>query len=166
MRKKNQEITDKNILEEILAGSKICRLAMMDGNRPYIVPFNYGYKDGYIYIHSALEGKKLELLRQNNKVCFEVEQVAEIITYPVACRWETAYCSVIGYGEVEIVTDFDDKENGLKVIMAHNGFVGEATFEKKSVDLMVILKLRITEITGKQSKKWDQFHKSQQYERI
>jgi uncharacterized protein len=158
MRKKNLEITDKKVLEEILSGSKICRLALIDGTLPYIVPFNYGYKDGSIYIHSAPEGKKIDLLKQNNKVCFEIEYVANIVPNVVACKWATTYRSVVGYGDVEIITDYKKKEEGLKIIMAHYGVSGKITFEKIPVDSMVILKLTITEITGKQSKNWDKAH--------
>ena len=68
MRKSNQEIRDEKVLEEILAGAEICRIAMTDGDRPYMLPFNYGYKDSCIYIHSAPEGKKIGLLRKNNQV--------------------------------------------------------------------------------------------------
>ncbi len=71
MRKKNQEIADPKIIEEILKESEICRLAMMDGDKPYILPFNYGYKDNCIYIHCAKEGKKIDLLRKNGEVNYK-----------------------------------------------------------------------------------------------
>lgn len=58
MRRPKQEIMDKAVLEEILAGAEICRLSMLDGQLPYIVPVNYGYREGHIYIHSAPEGKR------------------------------------------------------------------------------------------------------------
>jgi uncharacterized protein len=158
MRKKNQEITDLGIIEEILGNSAICRLGLLDGARPYIVPVNYGYKDKFIFIHSAHEGKKIDLIRQNNKVCFEIEQVAEIAKDEIPCKWATVYRSAIGYGEIEIITDYVKKVEGLKIIMEHNGFEGEITFEKKSVDAMVLLKLRITEIAGKQSGNWNKIY--------
>ncbi len=79
MRKANQEITDPEIIEEILGGAEICRIAMADGDVPYLLPFNYGYRDRCIYIHSAPSGKKIDLLKKNGSVCFEVEQMARII---------------------------------------------------------------------------------------
>lgn len=57
------EIKDPKIIEEILSDSEICRIAMMDGDKPYILPFNYGYKHKAIYIHCAREGKKIEHLK-------------------------------------------------------------------------------------------------------
>ena len=64
MRKINQEITDKTLIEAMLSTATICRLGILDDKRPYIVPVNYAYHDGFIYIHSAPEGKKIELLKK------------------------------------------------------------------------------------------------------
>ncbi len=58
MRRKDKEITDPKIISEILDLSEICRLGMVDDGRAYIVPVNYAHKDGAIYIHSAMHGKK------------------------------------------------------------------------------------------------------------
>ena len=104
MRKTNQEIRDRQVLQEILQGAVICRIAMMDGDRPYILPVNYGYSDGCLFIHSAPEGKKIDLLRKNRQVCFEVEDRPEVIKGERACDWTTRYRSVVGYGEVEILS--------------------------------------------------------------
>ncbi len=155
MRKKNQEITDKVIIEEILSTSEICRLAMLDGDKPYLLPFNYGYKDNCIFIHSAAEGKKIDILKKNNFVCFEIEQKAEIIQHTKSCKWSTLYRSVVGYGEVEIITDFQQKKQGLDIIMAHYGETEQLDYQKNQVESIVILKLKISHLTGKQSGNWN-----------
>ncbi len=151
MRKSNQEIKDQKVLEQILAGAVICRVAMMDGDLPYIVPVNYGYRDGCIYIHSAPEGKKIELIGKNNRVCFEVEETAEIIKGERACNWTTRYRSVVGYATAEILSDDQSKKNGLEIIMAQHGAPTLLEFEAGNMKRMVILKLTITSFTGKQS---------------
>ena len=153
MRKVNQEIRDPAIMEEILSGAVICRIAMADGNVPYLLPFNYGYRDRCIYIHSALSGKKISLLKQNNKVCFEIEQTAKVIPKEKACHWGTLYRSVIGYGTVEIITDPENKQRGLEIIMAQHGAPDLTDFEPKELKAMVILKLTINTMTGKPYKK-------------
>jgi nitroimidazol reductase NimA-like FMN-containing flavoprotein (pyridoxamine 5'-phosphate oxidase superfamily) len=158
MRKANQEITDKSILEEILTSSNICRLGMIDNGLPYILPFNYGFHNNCIYIHSAPTGKKIDLLKENPLVCFEVEQRTDIIENEVACKWSTLYRSVVGYGNVEIVTDFEEKKRGLEIIMAHHGFKGKMEFDRKEVEFIVILKLSITTMTGKQSGNWNKIN--------
>ena len=151
MRKSRQEITDRAILEEILSTQVICRLAMVDGERPYIIPVNYGYREGYLYIHSAPEGKKIDLLGQNQEVCFEVEDRMEITKGEKACDWSTRYRSVVGYGTVEILSDDKSKQQGLEVIMAQHGAPDLTDFDPGNMSRMVILKIRITSISGKQS---------------
>jgi len=155
MRKANQEIKEEKVLEEILAGAVICRLAMVDGDLPYIVPFNYGYGEGCIYIHSAPEGRKIELLKHNNLVCFEIEDTAMITKEDQACDWSTRYRSVVGYGTVEIISDDAGKQHGLEIIMAQHGATDMVDFDPKNLKRMVILKLTITSITGKQSSNWN-----------
>jgi len=154
MRKARQEIKDKLILEEILSGAIICRVAMLDGNRPYIIPFNYGFSDGCLFIHSAPEGKKIDLLKQNPEVCFEVEDEMEITKGDQACDWSTRYRSVVGYGNMEVLSDGQSKQQGLEVIMAQHGAPELTDFNQKNMDRMVILKLSITSMTGKQSSNW------------
>ena len=155
MKKHNQEIKSKAVIEEILSNSKICRIAMLDNGKPYLLPFNYGYKDNCIYIHSAPEGKKIDLLKKNNEVCFEIEYKAEIIKDFKSCKWATKYRSVVGYGNIEIITDYEHKKNGLDIIMTHNGSSKENNiYEKRQIELLVILKLNISWITGKQSSNW------------
>ncbi len=155
MRKTRQEIKDKAILEEILSGAEICRLSMLDGELPYIIPVNYGYRDGHIYIHSAPGGKKIELLKKNNLICFEVEDTVQIVKGEEACDWTTRYRSVVGYGTMEILTDEKSKQDGLEVIMAQHGAPELDHFDAKNLKRMVILKLRITSLNGKQSSNWD-----------
>ena len=155
MRKSKQEIRDPKILEKILSGALICRVAMMDGALPYILPFNYGYQDGSLYIHSAPEGKKIDLLKQNKQVCFEMEDAVEIIKGEQACDWTTRYRSLVGYGTVEILSDDESKQNGLEVIMAQHGAPDLVDFNPKNMNRMVILKLTITSLSGKQSSPWE-----------
>jgi hypothetical protein len=154
MRKASQEIFDQSLIEEILSKAEICRIAMIDKNQPYMVPFNYGYRDNCIYIHSAPSGKKIDLLRLNNHVCFEIEYKVRIYKNEKACKWGTMYRSVIGYGQVEIMTDHDQKRKGLEIIMAQHGAPDQTDFDKNQMENMVILKLKITGLTAKQSGNW------------
>ncbi|MCD4795255.1 MAG: pyridoxamine 5'-phosphate oxidase family protein [Bacteroidales bacterium] len=158
MRKTNQEIKDTAIIEEILSTSIICRIAMTDGERPYLLPFNYGYNNNCIYIHSALKGKKLDVLRKNNSVCFEIEHKSEIIKDKLACKWTTLYRSVVGYGTIEIIEDFNEKIHGLTIIMTQHGAPDITDFKPQHVDRMVILKLTVSKLTGKQSSNWERLN--------
>ena len=156
MRKADREIKDARIIEEILAGSIICRLAMMDGDLPYILPFNYGYSNGCLFIHSAPEGKKIDLLKKDNRVCFEVEDAVGIVKKEQACNWTTLYRSVVGYGTVDILSDEGSRQRGLEIIMAQHGAPDLTDFNPGNMKRMVILRLTITSVTGKQSGNRDQ----------
>ncbi|HEX3002087.1 MAG TPA: pyridoxamine 5'-phosphate oxidase family protein [Methanoregula sp.] len=73
MRRKDREITDRAEMEAILAEAQVCRLALADGNAPYIVPLCFGYENNTLWIHSARDGKKVELIRKNPQCCVEVD---------------------------------------------------------------------------------------------
>lgn len=154
MRKKQYEITDPAVIENILSGSEVCRIAMIDGDRPYIVPLNYGYKNNAIYFHTSREGKKIDLLRANNKVCFEIELYSEIVKNEIPCDWGSKYRSLIGYGTVEFITDSDGKKEALDIVMAHYGKKGKNAYKDTSLEKVLILKLKIEEISGKQLGYW------------
>ena len=164
MRKTNQIITDKTVIENILKESRICRIAMIDNEIPYILPFNYGYDNNCIYIHSAPKGKKIDLLQKKPKVCFEIEQQSDIVKNEIACKWETTYRSIIGYGTIEIITDFLQKQRGLEIIMTHNGATDTIIFDNKQVDSIVILRLSIDKLTGKQSSNWSKIFEQSAYD--
>ncbi len=121
MRRKEKEIKDRKIIEEILSTSLICRVALFDNECPYVIPMNYGYKKNTLYFHCAPQGKKIDLIKQNNKVGFEIEQTHEIIKNNISCKWTTNYSSVIGNGVIGIVTDYNEKIAGLDILMQQHG---------------------------------------------
>jgi nitroimidazol reductase NimA-like FMN-containing flavoprotein (pyridoxamine 5'-phosphate oxidase superfamily) len=153
MRRRDKRIEDKTIITEIFSESVICRVALSDTPYPYIVPMNYGYADGVLYFHGASEGRKLDLIRKNNKVAFEIEQGYEVVKKEVSCRWTTKYRSIIGVGKIEIVTDFDEKRKGLDIIMSHHGRE-ENEYEDNLIENIVVLKLIVESFTAKQSGDW------------
>jgi len=155
MRRNDKEIKDPEVIEEILNKSQVCRIALNDGEYPCIVPFSYGYHDRVLYFHSAAHGKKIELIQKNNKACFEIEYDSQILQHEQACQWTTRYRSVIGYGAIDIITDPGEKEKGLDRIMSHYGRSAGNAYDKKHVENIVILRLTIFKLTGKQSGNWE-----------
>lgn len=150
MRRKEKEIKDQTGIEKILTSAIICRVAFHDYPYPYIVPMNYGYDNGNLYFHCAQEGKKIDLIKRNNKVCFEIEMSHEIITSEVSCKWSTKYQSLIGYGEIKIISETEEKKKGLDFIMVQHG-KKENLYNENAVKKVGVLKLKITSVTGKQS---------------
>ena len=151
MRRTDSQITDPNVLEDILLSNTVCRVGFSDGTRPYIIPMNYGYKDTSIYVHSALEGKKLDLLRDNNRVCVEVTDSIEIVTSEKACGYGTKYRSVICNGTIHQVTESDEKVEALKTIMRQHTGSSDWHIPESAASNVAVLKIEIEEVTGKKS---------------
>jgi nitroimidazol reductase NimA-like FMN-containing flavoprotein (pyridoxamine 5'-phosphate oxidase superfamily) len=154
MRRLDKEITNQDVLSEILNKSEICRLGFVDNGEAYIVPVNFAYADGVIYIHSAHEGRKMDLLKKNNRVTFEMEYFHEIVTGPKACNWTTRYRSVMGKGSICINNDIEVKKKGLDLIMRKYGAEIDLVYDEKILSRMTILILTIQSVTGKQSGDW------------
>jgi len=151
MRRKDKEITDKAEIESIIGRSMVCRLAMTDKDRPYIVPLCFGYKDNTLYFHSAGQGKKLNILKMNNWVCFEFDIDCEPIKGDKACDWGMKYKSVVGFGKASFIKDFESKCKALDVIMQQ--YSGESfVYPEAKVKNTVVIKVEIENMTGKYSK--------------
>jgi hypothetical protein len=149
MRRKEKEIKEMTLIEAVIKGSQVCRLAMVDQDKPYVIPMSFGY-DGSLYFHCALEGRKIEVLKKNPQVCFEFDEVTKVVKNKDACEWGMAFKSVIGEGEAVFVEDITQKAQGLGVIMAqYSKRVFE--FSKENLEKTAVIKVVITRITGKQS---------------
>lgn len=122
MRRKDRQITDETAIRAILDKAQVLHLAMIDGDRPYVVPLHYGYSliDGRLtlYLHSAKEGRKLDVLQKNGRVAFVLEtDVSSISGGEIACKYGAAYASVMGEGKAVFLADPAKKAAGLQVLM-------------------------------------------------
>ncbi len=151
MRRKEKEVTDKKEIEQIFKTAHICRLAMIDGEMPYIVPMNFGYKDNTLYFHSAISGRKIDILKKNLNVCFEIDIPGETINAEKACNWSMSFVSIIGEGTVLFIDDEAEKIDALNIIMKHYSDSGEWDFNKKMMEKTLVFKVEIENISAKKS---------------
>ncbi len=126
MRREDKEITDIGGIEDVLRKASVCRLGMCEGDMPYVVALCFGYADNALYFHCAREGKKLDNLRKNSNVCFEVDIDHEIVKAGQACDWGMKYKSVIGFGKAVFIENIESKRKALDIIMHQ---FSEDTFE-------------------------------------
>jgi len=154
MRRKDKEVTDPGIIAELLGSAEICRVAMVDNGEPYVIPLNYGYWDNALYMHSAAAGRKIHILKRNSRVCFEIESSISIVRSAEPCHWGTRARSLIGYGNVEILTDREQKKQGLDIIMRQHGKTGPNLYDEKQLDAILVLKVVIESVTCKQVGNW------------
>jgi len=150
MRRKEKEITEASAIEAIIKKSLVCRLALSDDNFPYIVPLCFGYRDRVLYFHGSLKGKKIDIIRKNQKVCFEFDINTEIVKAEDACHWSMKYRSVIGFGKAVLLKDLDEKRKALNIIMSQ---YSDRTFQFNDAILEKtgVIKVEIESIAGKQS---------------
>lgn len=151
MRRKDREIKDKSEIMAILQKADVCRLAMSSNNVPYVVTMNFGIKNGgtSLYFHCAGKGKKIDILKDNNLVCFQADIGHEFFLHDVSCGCSMRYRSVLGMGRIAFVSDLAEKIEALQTIMTHYTHKSSHEFKEELVERTTILRLDIEEISGK-----------------
>ena len=143
--------TDREAIASIIRDCQVCYVGMVDkDNTPYVVPFNFGYEDGFIYLHSAREGRKMDILKNNNRVCVAFSTGHELRRQSegVACSYSMKFRSVMAFGYVEFIEEFDRKIEILNKVMMH--YTGkEFTYNAPSIHEVATYRVVIEEMTGK-----------------
>ena len=152
MRRGEKEIEDREEIEEIVRRALVCRLGKVDEGRPYVVPLSFGSAEGYLYLHSASAGRKIEVLRRSPEICFEMDVDCEVARAEQACQWGMRFRSVIGFGRAEFLEDAEEKRKGLEVIMGHYAESGEIfSFADREVERTVVIRVKVESMSGKKS---------------
>jgi len=149
MRRKDREITDRNALQAIMREAQVCRIGLSDDGAPYIVPMNFGLGENCLYLHCATEGRMLDILRKNDRVCFETDLLREIRQGPQPCGWGARYESVIGFGRALFVNGPDEKRAALDRIMDHYGAHGPYAYPDETLAKTAVIRIDIEQVTGK-----------------
>ena len=122
MRRKDREITDKQDILEVMKKCDVCRIALHNGDYPYIVPLNFGLQVEndmpVLYFHGVLEGKKYELIEKDNRASFEMDCGHQLILDKAQGNCAMEYESVIGQGIAELAPE-EKKEDFLKKLLEH-----------------------------------------------
>ena len=151
MRREEKEIKDRSEIIGILEKADVLRIAMIDYKYPYIIPMNFATSINE-EAHSTAEGRKIELLRTNNRVSFETDIFYNISEKDpeVPCTWSSIYESVVGIGRMKIITEDSAKIEGLTAIVNKYG-KGKTfqAFQPASVSKVVILELDVESVSGK-----------------
>ncbi|NGX41624.1 MAG: hypothetical protein KR126chlam4_01467 [Candidatus Anoxychlamydiales bacterium] len=94
---------------------------------------------------------KIDIIHQNNNVCFEVDTNIELVRSDQPCDNSMKYQSIIGFGKAFFIESFLEKKQALDILM--NKYIGKSNFEylEKAVNNICIIKISIDSLTGKQS---------------
>lgn len=151
MRRSDREIKEFDEMIQIIKKCDVCRIAMNDGEFPYLVPLNFGLdiQDGqvYLYFHGALEGKKMDVLRKNNKVTFEMDCNHNFIFYDDRMSCTMGYESIIGHGIMEFLKE-EQKFDALKILMRQY-HEEDFKFNTNMMKVTSVFRLKVLDMTGK-----------------
>ncbi len=151
MRRNDKEIKDHEIILKVLNQSETCRIAFCDGLEPYIVPMNFAYHDDALYLHSATEGRKINILRKNNKISFQMDVKTQVVTHEIPCNWGMKYLSVIGSGKALLIQDTTEKKRAMDIIMAKYSSENSFEYSDEALNSILVIKIEIEKMTGKKS---------------
>lgn len=151
MRRSDREVTDFEDIIAIIRECDVCRLALNNGQYPYILPLNFGLSvvDNRIelYFHGAREGTKYELMEKDNCVSFEMDCAHKLVTREEKGSCTMEYKSVIGRGHIERVPE-EEKYNALRILMKQY-HQEEFSFNKAVMPQTRVFKLVVEQVTGK-----------------
>ena len=142
MRRSEREITDRAEIDAVIGSCQVCRLGLCD--------MCFGYDGEFVYFHSAVAGRKLDILRRNPRVCVEFDQLLDLVEGKEACGWGMHYRSVVGTGTAEFVEGLEAKRAGLALVMAQYSD-GDFSFPEGAVDRVSVFRVRLDQLTGKQA---------------
>lgn len=109
---------NRNEIDNVIGAAQVCRLAMAMDNEPYLLPLCFGYDGQALYIHTAMTGRKIDIMRANSRVCFEFEQDVELERKAGnPCGWSFSFQTVVGRGTVVELADEEEKRRGLEHIV-------------------------------------------------
>lgn len=151
MRRKDREITDRNDILSVLDGCEVMRVGFCADRQPYIVPLHFARTEAgnIFYFHCATEGRKLDMLAQNDRVCFETDRLIAIEMVENACQCSSQYESVMGEGFMTVVADETERVQALDLLMRRYGYEGELSYSREALKMVTVLKLTVSDITGK-----------------
>ena len=152
MTRREFRITDEAQILQILDTAKILNLGLAVDNEPYVVPMNYGYtmEDGKltVYLHSALQGKKLDMIRQNPRVFFELNCDLTPFEGKLPCQYGLSYSSLMARGTATIVEDVEEKQKALTLLMKTQT-QKDFAFNEKLVSIVAVIRIDVSEYTAK-----------------
>ena len=151
MRRKDREITDFNELVKIMEKCDVCRLALNDGDYPYILPVNYGMQveNGKVtlYFHGAEKGRKYEVIEKDDRASVEMDCSHQLIFDEKKASCTMKYESVIGRGRIELLPEAEKMDALVRLTDRYHEDHFE--FGTAIVPHTVVMKLTVEEMTGK-----------------
>lgn len=149
---KTVEHKDQALIESIIRECDICFIGVVTPEMtPYVLPMNFGYKDGVIYLHSAPTGRVISALENNPSICVSFSNHRELAfqNQEVACSYRMKSSSVVAFGKVAFVDDMAEKREALDIIMDQYSDL-DFSYSDPAVRNVKIWRVEIEEISCKE----------------
>ena len=129
----------KEETHSLLAESRIGRLGCIDAGAPYVVPVSYVFDGDSVYIHSLI-GRKIRAMRENPRICLQVDQVDN------DCRWRSA----IAFGTYQEVTNEQERNWAARRLLARFPHLTpvESVPVHDGQSSVIIFRIRVEEVGG------------------
>ena len=150
MRRSDKKIENRDELTGIMLAGKIIRVAFAD-SEPYVLPFNYAFDRDRIFIHCAREGRKLDIIKKDQRVAFEVSVDTGTIEAEQPCKFGFKYRCVIGKGAARFSTDINEITKGLDLIMKQISGKVRNIYDPDMLSKTGMIIIVIKELSGKKS---------------
>ena len=152
MTRREFEVTDIQSIQKILQDRLVLHLGLVDDGMPYIVPMNYGWEMKgdklRLYLHSAKQGYKLDVIAKNPTCCFEMECALEPFEGKIACQYGVSYSCLMGRGKVTLVENVEEKEKAMSLLMkTQTG--KDFQFDARLVSIVSVLRIDVDTYTAK-----------------
>ncbi len=144
-------IRDSARVERLLDEARVCRIAFNARPFPYVVPVNFACKGRTLYFHSALEGEKIDRLREDPHVCVEVDEQLSIRPGDAPCTWSARYRSVIARGIASLVEEPAEKAAALELLLLKYSGRSGWSVPAASLERVAVIAIGLSELTGKES---------------
>lgn len=155
-----RECKDEEKINQFLAQAKTGFLGLSAKKQPYVIPLNYVWMNNSFYFHGASEGRKIEMIDENNHVCFTISEEFGTLVSPIPAHTDTAYMSVVAFGKVELVQDIDEATKSMQVMLDkyvpdyYDSALSKSHVEKYTSSMgskTAIYKISVSQLTAKEN---------------
>ena len=150
MRRSRQQLSREECIDILQQATSGVLAVMGDGGYPYTVPLSHVYADGHLYFHSAIQGHKVDAIRNDSRCSFCV--IAQDEVHPEA--FTTHFKSVVAFGLIHVIEDDDERLAALRQLGLRHAPHDHAGLQReidKDFARVLMLRLDIEHLSGKQA---------------
>ena len=147
MRRKDREQNSQAFMAQVLAEAEEICVAFNTGAAPHVLFLNFAHCGNSIYVHCAVEGRKLDCIRKDNRVGFTAAAGVQVIPEKFATRFR----SVCGHGRAVLLEEAEARQAALVIIGDRYAAACPRPVPEAMLARTLAIRIDIEEMTGKES---------------